>query len=134
VSRGDEQTSVSVSAAGGPPQLTDQTLDALLAAPRAALVITRSTCHPCGAYQAEIAALLAKGKLAGIAVGTLVLDRPGTSRFKRDNPWLAGLRYLPYTVLYRRGERVDAFAASRGAYLSERLEAAFGPPARRAGA
>jgi hypothetical protein len=120
---------VSASAAGGPPQLTDQTLDALLAAPRAALVITRSTCHPCGAYQAEIAALLAQGKLAGIAVGTLVLDRPGAARFKRDNPWLAELRYLPYTVLYRQGERVDAFAASRGAYLLERTEAAFGPGA-----
>jgi hypothetical protein len=117
---------MSASAADGPPQLTDQTLDALLAAPRAALVLTRSTCHPCGAYRAELAALLVQGKLAGIAVGTLVLDRPGAARFKRDNPWLSGLRYLPYTVLYRRGERVDAFAASRGAYLLERGAAAFG--------
>jgi hypothetical protein len=34
-------------------------------------------------------------------------------------------RYLPYTVLYRRGTRVDAFAASRGAYLLERAAGAF---------
>jgi hypothetical protein len=106
--------------------VTDRSLGALLAAPRAALVLTRSTCHPCGAYQAELAALLARGELAGIAVGTLLLDRPGAARFKRQNPWLGGLRYLPYTVLYRRGQRVDAFAASRGAYLLERVAAAFG--------
>jgi hypothetical protein len=122
-------TSTSAGASGGPPRLTDQTLDAVLAAPRAALVLTRSTCHPCGAYQGEIAALLAQGRLEGIAVGTLVLDRPGASRFKRDNPWLSDLRYLPYTVLYRRGERIDAFAASRGAYLLERAAAAFEPGA-----
>ena len=114
------------SAAAGLEQVTDRSLGALLAAPRAALVLTRSTCHPCGAYQAELAALLARGELAGLAVGALVLDRPGAARFKRQNPWLGGLRSLPYTVLYRRGQRVDAFAASRGAYLLERAAAAFG--------
>jgi hypothetical protein len=117
---------MSTGAAAGPLELSDQTVDPVLAAPRAALVLTRTTCPACGAYQAEVAALLAEGKLAGIAVGTLVLDRPGAGRFKRDNPWLSGLRYLPYTVLYRQGERVDAFAASRGAYLLERAAAAFG--------
>jgi hypothetical protein len=114
------------SAEAGPVRLTDQSLDAVLAAARGALVLTRTTCPSCEAHQAEVAALQARGKLRGIAVGTLVLDRPGASRFKRDNPWLAGLRYLPYTVLSRRGARVDAFAASRGAYLLERAEAACG--------
>ncbi len=112
--------------AAGLEPVTERSLGALLAAPRAALVLTRSTCPPCGAYQAELAALLARGDLAGLAVGTLVLDRPGAARFKRQNPWLGGLRALPYTVLYRRGQRVDAFAASRGAYLLERAAAAFG--------
>ena len=111
--------------AGGLVRLSDPTLGAVLAAARGALLLTRTACRPCAAYQAEVAALLAQGQLAGIAAGTLVLDQPGASRFKRDNPWLAGLRYLPYTVLYRRGERVDAFAASRGAYLLERTAAAF---------
>ena len=113
-------------AAEGLDRLTDRSLGALLAAPRAALILTRSSCRPCGAYQEELAVLLGQGELAGLAVGTLVLDRPGAARFKRDNPWLGGLRYLPYTVLYRRGKQVDAFAASRGAYLLERVEAAFG--------
>ena len=107
-------------------RLTDRTLGAFLAAARGALVLTRTTCPSCEAYWAEVAALQAQGRLRRIAVGTLVLDRPGASRFKRDNPWLAGLGYLPYTVLYRRGARVDAFATSRGAYLLERADAAFG--------
>jgi hypothetical protein len=111
---------------GGPQRLTERALGALLAAPRAALVLTRSACPPCGAYQAELAALRARGELAGLAVGILVLDRPGAARFKRANPWIRDLRALPYTVLYRRGERVDGFAASRGAYLLERVAAAFG--------
>jgi hypothetical protein len=116
---------MSAGAAGGPLRVTDETLGALLGAARAALVLTRTTCHACGAYRAEVAALLTQGKLEGIAVGTLVLDRPGAGRFKRENPWLSDVRYLPYTVLYRRGERVDGFAASRGAYLLERAAAAF---------
>jgi hypothetical protein len=89
-------------------------------------VLTRSACPSCGAYQAELAALRARGELAGLTFGTLVLDRPGAARFKRANPWVRNLRALPYTVLYRRGERVDGFAASRGEYLLERVAAAFG--------
>jgi hypothetical protein len=116
-------------AAGGLIRLSDPTLGAVLAAARGALILTRTTCPSCEAYQAEVSALQAQGKLQGIAVGTLVLDQPGASRFKRDNPWLAGLGYLPYTVLYRRGARVDAFAASEGAYLLERTAAAFQPDA-----
>jgi hypothetical protein len=114
-------------AAAGPVDVTDRTVGPVLAAPRAALILTRAGCGPCAVYRAEVAALLAQGKLDGIAVGTLALDRPGASRFKRANPWLAGLRYLPHTVLYRRGQRVDSFAASKGAYLLERTAAAFGP-------
>jgi hypothetical protein len=107
--------------------VTDRTAGAVLGAARGALILTRAGCGPCAAYRAEVAALLARGQLDGIAVGALALDRPGASRFKRANPWLAGLRYLPYTVLYRRGRRVDSFAASKGAYLLERTAAAFGP-------
>jgi hypothetical protein len=112
-----------------PDSLTGRALDAVLGAPHGALIFTRTTCPACGAYQAEIAALQAQGRLGGLAVGVLRLDRPGASRFKRENRWLTELRYLPYTVLYRRGQRIDAFAASRGAYLLERVAAAFGPAA-----
>jgi hypothetical protein len=59
-------------------------------------------------------------------IGKLILDQGGSAGFKRANPWLAGLSHLPYTVLYHSGQRVDEFAASKAAYLLERVEAAFG--------
>jgi hypothetical protein len=49
-----------------------------------------------------------------------MLTRLGCRAFKRENPWLRDVTYLPYTVLYRSGERVDEFASSRGSYLLER--------------
>lgn len=116
-----------MSAIDGLLSLDDANLALVLGAERAALVLARTDCGPCATYQREIEALLARGALGGIAIGKLVLDQPGASRFKRENAWLSGVRELPYTVLYRRGERVDAFAASRGAYLLERIETAFGP-------
>lgn len=50
-----------------------------------------------------------------------MLSRPGARAFKRANPWLADLEFLPYTVLYASGVKVDEFAASRGFYLLDRL-------------
>jgi thioredoxin-like negative regulator of GroEL len=95
-------------------------------AERAVLILTKTGCGHCAAYQAEIEALLKQGQLGGIAVGKMVLDRRGVIRdFKRENPWLAGLNALPYTVLYAEGRRVDGFAASKGGYLLERIEDVF---------
>lgn len=118
-----------MSAAGGVVKPADSTLGDVLTAARAALILTRTACPACAAYRTEVAALLAQGKLDGLTVGAVILDRPGASRFKHDNAWIASVPSLPYTVLYRRGERVDAFAASRGAYLLERIDAAFGSEA-----
>ena len=108
--------------------VTDETLAAVVGADCGVLIMTRSDCGHCARYRSEIEGLRARGELAGVAVGTLVLDRPGTARFKRDHPWLAGLAALPYTVLYRAGRPIDGFAASRAAYLRERLEATLAPP------
>jgi peroxiredoxin (alkyl hydroperoxide reductase subunit C) len=102
-------------------RVTDTTIGAALAAERAVLILTRGDCPNCAVYQAEIEAAAARGDLAGIALAKLVLDEPGAARFKRDNPWLAGVDALPYTVLYRDGCPIDRFAASRGAYLLEQL-------------
>ena len=67
-------------------ELTDETLPAFLEGERAALILARSDCGHCARYQAEVEALLARGGLSDVAVGKLVLDRPGGARFKRDNP------------------------------------------------
>ena len=103
-------------------QVTDEDLAEILMAERAVLILTKSTCGSCGAYQAEIERLLERGKLAGVPIGKLVLDQRGATRFKRENPWVAGLTALPYTVIYRHGMHVDGFSASKGSYLLERLE------------
>ncbi len=105
-------------------QVTDRNLPDLLGAPQAILILAKSGCGACARYQTEIEARLAQGELAGLAIGKLTLDQPGAPRFKRDNPWLADLRYLPYTVLYRDGQPIDGFAASKSSYLVERLDAA----------
>jgi hypothetical protein len=37
-------------------------------------------------------------------------DRGGLIGFKRANPWLAEVDVLPYTLVYRNGEKVAEFA------------------------
>jgi hypothetical protein len=103
--------------------ITDANLRELLASPRAVLVIGKSDCGHCVAYEREILALQAKGELDDVAIGKLLLDAPGSPRFKKENPWLGTLKALPHTLLFVGGEHVENFAASKGTYLVERIEA-----------
>lgn len=103
-------------------EVNDQTLHSLLAAERAILILTRSDCGPCEDYKGEIEARLKRAELPGISIARLVLDHPGSARFKRENPWISSLKYLPYTLLYRKGQRVDGFADSRASHLLEHIE------------
>lgn len=102
--------------------VSDDNLDEVRRADLGVLILTKSDCGYCESYQSEVAALRREGKLPNLVVGKMVLDRPGSVRFKRDNPWLAKLDYLPHTLIYRRGEQVDDFSASKGSYLRERVE------------
>jgi hypothetical protein len=61
-----------------------------------------------------------QGLLGKVVVGKILQTQPGCRAFKRENPWLRDVTYLPYTVLYTDGERVDEFPSSRGTYLLER--------------
>ncbi len=108
-------------------QVTDRNFGELAGSERAVLILTKSDCGYCAAYQAEIEDLLGWGQMGKIVVvGKMVLNERGVIRnFKRENPWLADLKFLPYTLLYSKGQRVDGFAASKGAYLLERIESAF---------
>lgn len=91
------------------------------------LILTRTDCANCAGYQREIVKLGDEGKLDGMVLGKIELDLPGAGRFKRDNPWLREIEYLPYTLLYDHGTITDRFAASKGSYLVERIRAAFEP-------
>ena len=101
--------------------ITDQNLDQLISAERAVLVLGKSDCGNCAAYEEDIERLQEGGRLTGVAAGKMVLDKPGSSHFKQTNQWLRNVDHLPYTLLYRHGAKVDEFATSRGGYLLERL-------------
>ena len=100
----------------------DETLDRVVGAPHGALVLAKDDCGNCATYEAEIRRLQEQDLLGDLVVGKIVLTQPGSSGFKRDNPWLRDVADLPYTVLYADGVKVDEFAASRGTYLLERAE------------
>lgn len=110
-------------------QVTDDTFDDLLTAEQAVLVVGKSDCEYCRRYDTGITRLADDPAYADVVFGKVVLDKPGSIEVKRRNGWIAGLTQLPYTVLYRRGEPVDKFAASKAEYLEERLREAFLRPA-----
>jgi hypothetical protein len=102
----------------------DETLASVMNAPRAALILAKDGCGSCAEDEAEIQRLQDGELLGDLVVGKLILTQPGSHAFKRSNPWLRTLEYLPYTVLYAGGEKVDEFAASKGFLLLERAEEA----------
>jgi hypothetical protein len=107
-------------------QVVDGNLKEVVDAERVVLILTKDGCGSCAAYQADIESRLERGEMEDIVFGKLALNRRGATReFKRENPWLAGIGFLPYTLLYGKGQMVDGFAASRGSYLLERIESAF---------
>jgi hypothetical protein len=112
--------------AGSVLYVDDDTVESVVGARHGALVLAKDDCDNCAAYEAEIRRLHDQGHLGDLVVGKLVLTRPGSRRFKRANPWLSEVDFLPYTVLYASGEKVDEFAASKGMYLLERaVDAGF---------
>ncbi len=93
--------------------VTDNNIRLFLANDLSTLILARSTCARCVSYIAEVRAMQERGALGATAVGVLMLDQPGSSRFMRDNLWLANEEILPYTLLYRHGHQVDGFPANR---------------------
>src|SRR5436190_22869409 len=98
----------------------DDTLDRVVRAGHGALVLAKDECDNCAAYEAQIRRLREEGQLGDLVIGKMVLTRPGCRNFKRANPWLSEVDFLPYTLLYASGEKVDEFAGSKGTYLLER--------------
>ena len=98
----------------------DDTVDRVIGARHGVLVLAKDDCDNCASYEAQIRRLQQQGQLGDLVVGKIVLTQPGCRGFKRANPWLSEVDFLPYTLLYASGERVDEFAASNGTYLLER--------------
>jgi hypothetical protein len=100
--------------------------DFISSADVAVLVVTLTTCDACAAYETDVLEHWPAAEHAGVALGKVVLDGPGGVRFRRDNPWVDDLDFLPYTLLYVRGVAVEEFATAHAAYLLERVRAADG--------
>ena len=98
----------------------DESVEHVTEAARGALILGKDDCDSCAAYEADVRRLQEQGLLDELVVGKIMLTQPGCRAFKRRNPWLRDVSFLPYTVLYAAGERVDEFASSRGSYLLER--------------
>ena len=95
-----------------------------IAAPTAVLLIGKSDCKACIEWSAELAAYLSSEEAGFIDVrfGKLLLDQRGLIDFKKENAWLAEVKELPFTVIFRNGERFKEFAGGGLARLTGRLE------------
>lgn len=103
--------------------VNDKNLDEVAGAACGVLILAKSDCGHCVQYAEEIEARQRAGGLEGVVVGKLLLDAPGSGRFKLKNPWIAKLPTLPYTLVFSEGTTQAHFAASKAAYLEERLTA-----------
>lgn len=110
------------------PTINDRNLRELVDTPRAILVIGKTDCGHCIDYEREILAQREQGELEDVEFGKLLLDAPGSPRFKKDNPWIGSLEALPYTLIFGEGKLVTHFATSRAGYLAERIEETFASP------
>ena len=79
----------------------------------AVLLIGKSDCDACAAWTRDIEAFLADDtEWANVRFGKIELDRGGLGAFKKENPWLAEINDLPYTLVYVGGERKKEFLGS----------------------
>src|SRR5690625_1416426 len=93
--------------------INDRNIKELLSSPRAVLVIGKSDCGHCISYEKEILELQGEGALAGVAIGKLLLDAPGSPRFKKENPWVGTQKALQQTLVFVFGEHEEHFADSK---------------------
>jgi hypothetical protein len=99
------------------------TWEGLVAAPWSVLVLGTSDCEHCNEYTEALHAFLAADQAYGdVRFGKILLDRGGLVGFKRANPWIAEVDVLPYTLIYRGGDKVAEFAGGGIGRLTARLE------------
>ena len=97
--------------------------ETFLAAPWAVLMLGKTDCEHCIEYTEELHGYLGQPAApADVRFGKMLLDRGGLATFKRANPWLADVDVLPYTLIYRGGEKVAEFAGGGVGRLQSRLE------------
>jgi hypothetical protein len=101
-----------------------QTWREFVSAPTAVLVLGKTTCPACQAFTTELEQLLDTDGAAWphVRFGKMALDEGGLIEFKRASPWLADVDVLPFTQIYRAGERWKDFAGGGVERLRSRLD------------
>jgi hypothetical protein len=103
--------------------LDGTTWEAFLAAPWSVLMLGKSDCDHCNEYTEELHGFLTDDhSYADVRFGKILLDRGGLASFKRANPWLADVDVLPYTLIYKGGQKMAEFAGGGIPRLEARLE------------
>jgi hypothetical protein len=94
-----------------------------LAAPKAVLILAKTTCQHCAEWSATLTDFLATdSRFADVRFGKMFLDKPGLVEFKRGNTWLAEVDDLPFNLLYVGGEKRKAWPGGGVDRLVARLE------------
>lgn len=100
-----------------------------LDSPAAVLMLGKSDCDACAAWTQELEAFLADDtEWAKVRFGKIELDRGGLAAFKKENPWIAEIKDLPYTLIYVNGERKKEFLGSGIDRLVNRMRRVIDSP------
>ena len=103
-------------------QLDASNLDQFLKAGNRLLILSKSDCVACNAWQAEIESAITSGEYSpSIPFGKLNLDQRGLGDFKRNNTWLKDVTDLPFNVIYKDGILEKSFAGAGIQRLQNRL-------------
>lgn len=105
----------------GVVRLDDRTIASFLTAERAALVVAASDSRWCEEYLAGIDIAMSRGEMGALPIGVVVIDQLGAEEFVRSSDWIAEAAGLPFTALYRAGQRIDGFIAFSVSSLLDRL-------------
>ena len=82
--------------------------EAHVAAPISFLMLGKADCDHCTEWTTELKAFLASdegNEFGGVTFGKMLIETPGLGKFKKANPWLAGLSGLPHNLIYVNGEQ-----------------------------
>jgi hypothetical protein len=107
--------------------LDRDTWEGFLGSPVAVLVLAKTDCQHCKDWAAELEPYLAGGTApAGVRFGKIYLDKPGLIAFKKAHPWIVEVNVLPFTAIFKGGEKVKTFAGGGLDRLTSRLAGVLG--------
>ena len=85
--------------------LDQESWEEFLNAPIAVLMLSKSDCLACADWTEELNTWFGSDTVPeNVRFGKLLLDTPGTGRFKMENDWVANIDILPFNAIYVDGK------------------------------